>query len=90
MKVTLDLAKLLNEGAITPVEHDRLARLGRADTGTLLVNVLLGFGVVAVAAGCLLLLPDAIVGAALGGVLMAAGLGCRCAARPGGRWWPTS
>ena len=74
MKVTLDLAKLLNEGAITPVEHDRLAGLGRADTGTLLINVLLGFGVVAVAAGCLLLLPDALVGAILGGVLMAAGL----------------
>ena len=75
MKVTLDLAKLLSEGVITSVEYDRLARLGRADTGTLLVNVLLGFGVVAVSAGCLLLLPDALVGALLGGVLMAAGLG---------------
>ncbi len=75
MKVTLDLAKLLSEGVITPVESDRLARLGRADTGTLLVNVLLGFGVVAVSAGCLLLLPNALVGALLGGVLMAAGLG---------------
>ena len=74
MKVTLDLTKLLNEGAITVVEHDRLVRMGRADTGTLLVNVLLGFGVVAVAAGCLLLMPDAVVGTALGGTLMAAGL----------------
>ena len=75
MKVTLDLAKLLSEGVITPLDYDRLARLGRADTGTLLVNVLLGFGVVAVSAGCLLLLPNALVGALLGGVLMAAGLG---------------
>ena len=75
VKVTLDLAKLLNEGAITSVDYERLARLGRADTGTLLINVLLGFGVVAVSAGCLLLLPDALVGAMLGGVLMAAGLG---------------
>ncbi len=74
MKVTLDLTKLLNEGAITPAERDRLARLGRADTGTLLVNVLVGFGVVAVTAGCLLLVPSPIVGTALGGVLMAAGL----------------
>ncbi len=74
MKVTLDLTRLLNEGAITAAEHDRLARLGRADTGTLLVNVLVGFGVVAVTAGCLLLLPNPIVGTALGGVLMAAGL----------------
>lgn len=75
MKVTLDLTRLLNEGAIAPAEYERLARLGRADTGTLLVNVLLGFGVVAVAAGCLLLVPDAGAGAVLGGVLMAAGLG---------------
>ena len=75
MKVTLDLTKLLDEGAITPAEHSRLARLGRADTGTLLVNVLLGFGVLAVAAGCLLLVPDAFTGTMLGGVLMAAGLG---------------
>lgn len=75
MKVTLDLARLLAEGAITPAERDRLARLGRAGTGTLLVNVLLGFGVAAVAAGCLLLVPDALVGTLLGGVLMAAGLG---------------
>lgn len=75
MKVTLDLAKLLAQGAITPAEHERLAGLGRADTGSLLINVLLGFGVVAVAAGCLLLLPDALVGVILGGVLMAAGLG---------------
>ena len=73
MKVTLDLTKLLNEGAITAAEHDRLARLGRADTGTLLVNVLVGFGVVAVTAGCLLLVPSPIVGGA-GWVLMAAGL----------------
>ncbi len=74
MKVTLDLAKLLKEGAITPAEHDRLARLGRADTGTLLVNVLVGFGVVAVTAGCLLLVPSPVAGTVLGGVLMAAGL----------------
>lgn len=74
VKVTLDLTKLLNEGAITAAEHDRLAQMGRADTGTLLVNVLLGFGVVAVAAGCLLLMPNAVVGTGLGGMLMAAGL----------------
>ncbi len=74
VKVTLDLTKLLNEGAITSAEHERLARLGRADTGTLLVNVLVGFGVVAVTAGCLLLVPSPIVGTVLGGVLMAAGL----------------
>ena len=75
MKVTLDLTRLLDAGAITAAERDRLARLGRADTATLLVNVLLGFGVVAVTGGCLLLVPDPGVGTVLGGVLMAAGLG---------------
>ena len=74
MKVTLDLTKLLSQGAITSAEYERLARLGRADTGTLLVNVLVGFGVVAVTAGCLLLVPSPIAGTVLGGVLMVAGL----------------
>jgi hypothetical protein len=75
VKVALNLTQLLDEGSITAAEFDRLAGLGRADTGTLLVNVLLCFGVVAVAVGCLLLVPNSVVGVMLGGVLMATGLG---------------
>ena len=77
MKVTLDLTELLREGAITRMEHDRLARLGRANAGLALVNVLVGFGVIAVAAGFVALVPHAAVGALVGAVLMAIGIGLR-------------
>ena len=83
MKVTLDLSKLLRDGAITPAEHDRLASLGRQDTGLLLVNILVGFGVLAMTGGCLALLPDPLTGVVLGGVLMAAGVGLAMAGRAG-------
>ncbi len=73
MKVTLDLSKLLHDGAITQAEHDRLAGLGRHDTGFLLVNVLIGFGVLAVAGGCLALFPNPLTGLVLGMALLAVG-----------------
>src|ERR1700733_613874 len=75
MKVTLDLSKLLRDGAITAEEHDRLARLGRRDTGMVLINALIGFGVIAVTGGALLLVPNALTGVILGAILMTAGLG---------------
>ena len=83
MKVTLDLSKLLRDGAITLAEHDRLATLGRRGTGLLLVNVLIGFGVLAVTGGCLALLPNPLTGVVLGGMLMVVGIGLMVAARPG-------
>ncbi|WP_338664382.1 hypothetical protein VQH23_04280 [Pararoseomonas sp. SCSIO 73927] len=73
VKVTLDLSRLLREGHISPEEHDRLARLGRRDTGSLLVNALVGFGVVAVSAGTVALLPSILTAIPLGLVLMATG-----------------
>ena len=75
MKVTLDLTRLLHDGAITRTEHDRLARLGQADTALVLVNVLVAFGVVAVALATVALSPSAMAGAIIGALLMAAGLG---------------
>ena len=75
MKVTLDLSKLLRDGVITPQEHDRLALLGRRETGLLLVNVLIGFGVLAVALGAVAMVPNPLTGVVLGGVLMATGIG---------------
>jgi iron complex transport system permease protein len=82
MKVTLDLSTLLRDGAITAEEHDRLARLGRRDTGMVLINALIGFGVIAVSAGALLLVPNALTGVVLGGILMAVGLGLILSRRP--------
>lgn len=75
MRVTLDLSKLLQSGALTVEEHDRLASLGRRDTGLLLINVLIGFGVLAVAGGCLATVPNPLTGVVLGSILMAAGSG---------------
>jgi iron complex transport system permease protein len=84
MKVTLDLSKLLAEGTITRAEHDRLASLGQRETGQVLINVLIGFGVVAVSAGALLLMPSVVTIMALGMPLMAAGMALNWAGRV--RW----
>lgn len=75
MKVTLDLTELLREGRIGQDEHDKLAALGRRDTASLGFALLVGFGVVTVAAALLLLVPSAVTAVALGVALMAAGLG---------------
>jgi hypothetical protein len=71
--VTLDLSRLLEEGRITREEHDRLARLGRRSTGSLLVNALVGFGVVAVSGGLMALLPSILTAIPLGLLLMGLG-----------------
>ena len=75
MKVTLDLTRLLHDGVITQAEHDRLAQLGHHETGQVFINILVGFGVVAVTAGALLLVPSVVFGVVLGAVLLAAGIG---------------
>ena len=74
MKVTLDLTKLLDEGRISREEHDRLAQLGVAATGSLAFNILVGFGVIAVSAGAVALVPDAVTGIVLGAIVLGAGL----------------
>ena len=72
MKVTLDLDKLLREGRITSSEYGRLKSFAAAETGSLALNVLLGFGVVATAGGTLSLLQSAQASIVLGAVLAAA------------------
>jgi hypothetical protein len=84
MKVTLDLSKLLADGAITRDEHDRLAHLGQQETGQVLINMLIAFGVVAVSAGALLLMPSLATIITLGAILMAAGMALIWAGRR--RW----
>ena len=82
MRVTLDLAQLLRDGAISQVEHDRLLRLGVHAGGNALVNVLVGFGVFAVVGGIVALVPDTLVAAILGAALMAAGIAMSMSRRP--------
>ena len=73
-RVTLDLSKLLREGKITQNEHDRFLKLGTTATGSLVFNVLIAFGVVAVAAGIIVLVPTPSAGVVIGGSPLAGGL----------------
>jgi iron complex transport system permease protein len=74
MKVVLDLSRLLREGKISQEEFDRLSRLAARDTGSLAINILIGIGVVAVSAGVLALLLNALAVAAVGALMLAGGL----------------
>src|SRR5688572_4076506 len=74
MKVTLDLTKLLEDGRITRHEHDRLKQLGAAGTGSLAFNILLGYGVIAVSAGAVAMVPSALTGIVLGTIILSTGL----------------
>ena len=74
MKVTLDLTQLLEDGKITQEEHDKLLALSSSGTSSLALNLLIAFGVIAVAGGILALVPNEITGIILGGGLLATGL----------------
>ena len=74
MKVTLDLSALVQEGKLTPEEAERLRGLAARDTGSLAINILLGFGVVAVSAGAVALLPTPATALAVGLAVFAIGL----------------
>jgi iron complex transport system permease protein len=74
MKVTLDVDRLLQQGRITSAEYARLKSFAAADTGSLALNLLLGFGVIATAAGTLVLLHSAPASVVLGVVMGMAGV----------------
>jgi iron complex transport system permease protein len=74
MKVTLDLDALLGAGSIDQLEYDKLRAFSREGTSTLAFNILVAFGVVAVAGATLALLPTALTAVALGAGICAAGL----------------
>src|SRR3954463_5060510 len=69
MKVTVDIDKLLRETRISPAEYAKLKGSAAADTGSLGLNILLGFGVIATAGGTLALLQSA-----AGSIVLGAGL----------------
>ncbi|QCI68652.1 hypothetical protein [Phreatobacter stygius] len=75
MRVTLDLAKLLEDGRITPAEFDRLKGYATEGAGSAAINILIGFGVVAVALGAIGLVPEPATAIVIGAVMAAAGLG---------------
>jgi len=75
MKITLDLSKLVEDGKLTAEEAARLRGLAAHDTGSLAINFLVGFGVVAVSAGALALVPTPAAALVLGLAVFAVGLG---------------
>ena len=77
MKITLDLSKLLEEGKLSPEEAERLRALAAHDAGSLAINILVGFGVVAVSAGAGALVPKPVTALILGLVVFAIGLAFR-------------
>lgn len=79
MKITLDLALLVAEGKLTAAEAERLKTYAAADTGQLAINILLGLGAAAVAAGVGILIPSLETLIGLGAVLFVAGFAMRMA-----------
>jgi iron complex transport system permease protein len=73
MKITLDISRLVEEGKLTRQEVDKLMALAAHDTGSLGINILIGFGVVAIAAGAVALVPTPLTAVGLGLALFAAG-----------------
>lgn len=60
MKVLVDLDRARAEGIITADVSDRLRALSAWQTSDLVLNILIGFGVIAVAAGSLAVFPSAV------------------------------
>jgi hypothetical protein len=73
MKITLDISKLVEEGKLTREEAEKLTALAAHDIGSLGINILIGFGVVAIAAGTVALVPTPLMAVTLGLALFAAG-----------------
>jgi hypothetical protein len=84
MKVLLDLDRLLADGEISAEQHARLRERAAGDTAALGYGLLAGFGVVAVAAATIALVPSAVTALLLG--LGIAGLGLLVHAVAGKRW----
>ena len=74
LRVTLDLDRLLAQGEITQAEYDKLLRLSARLTTTTALNILMGFGVVAVCMSTLAILPRAETALGLGLAICAAGV----------------
>jgi iron complex transport system permease protein len=74
MKVTLDLDQLLAQGQISPEEYRRLASFAKHEQGSTAINLLIGFGTIAVAGGTLAMVASSQVATVLGLSLAIGGL----------------
>ncbi|HEY8565987.1 MAG TPA: hypothetical protein VIL65_10840 [Beijerinckiaceae bacterium] len=79
MKLLIDLDRALADGSLSRQEHDKLKTIAAGQTSELAFNTLIGFGVVAVAAGFLALVQSTLAVAVTGGLLAGLGLALRFA-----------
>ncbi len=84
MKILIDLDRAVTEGAITAVERDRLRAMSGGQTADLALNILIGFGVVAMTVG-LVILSGGLAGLLPPGILLAAA-GLWLVLKAGRRW----
>ena len=80
MKVTLDIDQLLKDNRISQDEYSRLKQFASENTTSLALNIVLAFGIVAVAGGTIALFQSSGATAILGFVIAAVG-GYVCAAK---------
>jgi len=74
LRIVLDLTKLVEESALTSEQAEKLKTLAAKETGSLGINIILAFGVVAIAGGILALKPSVTTALILGLALIASGL----------------
>jgi iron complex transport system permease protein len=74
VKIVLDLTELVAEGKLTAAQAEELKALAKPQTSLLAINLLMAFGVFAIAAGVLALLPTAPTAIVLGLVLLGIGV----------------
>jgi len=84
VKIVLDLTKLVAEGKLTEAQAQELEALAKPATGLLAINILMAFGVFAIAGGVMLLLPSIVTAIALG--LLLAGVGVAISHGVGPQW----
>ena len=59
MKIVLNIKELLEEGKINQTEYDKLLFLSKNETGSLALNLLIGFGIIMVCVGVITLTQSA-------------------------------
>ena len=74
MKITLDIDQLRSENKITQEEYDKLKSLSLYSTASLAFSILIGFGVVAVSAASLALIPSPYTGIFIGALILIGGI----------------
>ena len=74
MKIILNMKELLEEGKINQAEYDKLLALSKNQTGSLALNLLIGFGIIMVCLGVIALTQSAFTALIMGILIFMIGL----------------